>query len=118
MDKLVANFILTKVLLALLLALALPIWLPTVWLAESIETHGNHSVLAWGIRLSLLVLFLGLYWLAKRMSYHMTIEGETFVQGVKSGFRDAKLHLAFLPVVGHWFSERKDDDDVINKAPE
>jgi hypothetical protein len=42
------------------------------------------------------------------MSYHMTIEGFTFWKGVRAGFQDAQLHLAFLPLVGHWFIERRD----------
>ncbi len=117
MDKPIAHFILTKLLLALWLLITLPMWLPAVWLAESIEASRYTNILAWGIRLALIVFLFGLYWLSKRMSHHMTIEGLSFGKGVSAGFQDARLHLAFLPLVGHWFagrqSKRGDDDDVV-----
>lgn len=116
MDKPIAHFILTKMLWALWLIVTLPIWLPVVWLAESIEARGQQNILAWAIRLALLFLLIGLYWLSKKMSYHMTIEGLTFIKGVRAGFQDARLHLTFLPLVGHWFIERPDereDDDSV-----
>lgn len=115
MDKPIAHFILTKLLLALWLLVSLPLWLPMVWLAESIEASSQTNVLAWGIRIALTLFLFGLYWLSKRMSHHMTIEGLSFGKGVRAGYQDARLHLAFLPLVGHWFidnqSKREDDDD-------
>ena len=117
MDKAIAHFILTKLLLALWVIVTSPFWFPAAWLAQFIEIHKQENVLAWGIRLALLVFLVGLYWLSKKMSYHMTIEGLTFGKGVRAGFQDARFHLSFLPLVGHWFAERggkgKNDDNVV-----
>ena len=65
-------------------------------------------MLGWVICLVLLVLFFGLFWVAIRMSHHMTIAGKTFRCGAREGLQDARLHLAFLALVGHWFVPEKD----------
>jgi len=114
MDKLIAHFILTKLLLILWLLVTLPIWLLAIWLTKTAAAHGQQNILTWGIRLASILLFLGLYWLSKRMSSHMTFGGLRFAKGVEAGFQDARLHLAFLPIVGRWFMESSDepeDDD-------
>jgi len=118
MDKLMAHFILSKILLLLCLIVTAPVWYPAARLASALEGGLQQDILAWTIRLSLLLFFFGLYWLSKRMSLHMTIEGKTFGRGVREGLQDARLHLAFLPLVGHWFIPdedkrdfEKDDDD-------
>jgi len=108
MDKSLAHFLLTKILLAAWLIIAMPVWYPAARLASALEVGASQSILAWGIRLSLLCMLFGLYWLAKRMSYHMTIEGKSFGCGIKEGLLDARLHLAFLPVIGRWFTPKKD----------
>ena len=114
MDKLLAHFILSKLLFVACLVLAAPIWY-LGYLA--LEAGHQQKLLAWSIFLSLLLIFFGLYWLAKRMSYHMTIEQKPFARGVKEGLLDARLHLAFLPLVGQWFMPEEDkrnfeeDDD-------
>jgi hypothetical protein len=108
MDKLLAHFILSKILLVLCLIIAAPVWYPAARLASALEAGPQQNILAWGIRLLLLVMLFGLYWLAKRMSYHMTIEGKAFRRGVKEGLLDARLHLAFLPLIGHWFAAEED----------
>jgi hypothetical protein len=117
MDKLLAHFIMGKVLFALCLGLAAPVWYPAVRLASALEAGPQQNLLAWGLRLALVLMFFGLYWLAKNMSYHMTIEGKSFGRGIKEGLLDARLHLAFLPLVGHWFTPEEekrnfqDDED-------
>jgi len=105
LDKLLAHFILSKVLLGACLVLAAPVWYPAAHLASALETGPQQNLLAWAIRLSLLLMLIGLYWLAKRMSYYMTIEQKPFGRGVKEGLLDARLHLAFLPLVGQWFGD-------------
>ena len=118
MDKLVAHYILTKLLFVLLVVVTLPFSFPAFWLAKSITTRSEQNPLGWGIGLILLALIVGLYWLAKKMSYHMTIEGKPFWEGAKAGLLDARLHLAFLPLVGHWFMVSPDkqdqDDDTVD----
>ena len=118
MDKLLAHFILSKLLFLLCIIIAAPVWYPAVLLGKALQAGEKQNVLGWAVGLALLCLFFGLYWLASRMSYHMTIEEKTFRCGVKGGLQDARLHLAFLPLVGHWFVPEKhlrdfdqDDDD-------
>jgi hypothetical protein len=113
MDKPIAHFFLTKLLLLLLLLVTLPAWLPAVLLADSFENHGKYTILVWGIRLTLLLFLIGMYWLSKRMSHYMTLEGLTFRKGVRAGFQDARLYLSFVPLVGCWFDDNRDphDDD-------
>src|SRR6266567_1930716 len=108
MDKLLAHFILSKVLLAACLILAAPVWYPAARLASALEAGPQQNLLAWAIRLSLLLMLFCLYWLAKRMSYHMTIEQKPFRRGVKEVLLDARLQLAFLPLVGQWFTPEED----------
>jgi hypothetical protein len=115
MDKLIAHSILTKLLLILWTLVTSPLWFPLVWLAKKFNEHDEHEVLAGTICVILLAFFAGLYWLSKKMSYHMTIEGEPFGKSVKAGLLDARLHLAFLPLVGHWFMakpDKRDNDDA------
>jgi hypothetical protein len=108
MDKPIAHFIITKVLLILCAAVTAPFWYPAAWLASDLEARTQQNVLGWAIRVCLVVWFFCMYWFSKRMSHHMTIEGKTFVRGVKDGLLDARLHLAFLPLVGDWFMPEED----------
>jgi hypothetical protein len=115
MDRLIAHFLLTKLLLVLWAVVTLPVWLPLVWLARWLEARGDQQLLAWGIRIILFMALLALWWISKQMSYYMTVEKRTFRYGVKAGILDAKLRLAFVPLVGHWFDSKaehfnKDDD--------
>jgi hypothetical protein len=111
MDKVIAHFILSKILLLLCVGVAAPVWYPATRIMSTLEDSGQQQLLVWTIRVSLLLLLIGLYWLSKRMSYHMTIEGKSFGCGVMEGFREARLHLAFLPLVGHWFMPDEDNRD-------
>jgi hypothetical protein len=59
MDKAIAHFITTKLLLALWLFVTLPVWLPITWLVKSIATSGDVGVLlAWVIRVTLADMLL------------------------------------------------------------
>lgn len=104
---------LTLLLWSLWLGVTSPCWVPLSWLAEFLESHGQH-IIPGGIRLVLFLYIVGLFWLSNRMSYYMTVEELSFGKGVKSGLKDAQLYLAFLPLIGHWFikpSNDKTEDD-------
>ena len=107
MDKLIAHFFLTKL---LWLPVALPICFSGRWLLHYLEKHNEPSALLWCLRLIGIAVIAGLYWLSKRMSYRMTIEGQKFACGVRAGLLDLRFHLAFLPLVGHWFAPRPEDE--------
>ena len=114
MDKALLHFILSKVLFCLMGVLTLPVWYPAIQLAQHLEGRPQQSVVAWLIRIGALAFLVGAYWLARRMSYYIAIEQDSIHSGVKSGLRDARLHLAFLPLIGRWFMRDKhnrDDDD-------
>jgi hypothetical protein len=108
MNKLLAHFMLSKILFLLCLIIAAPLWYPATRLASALEAGPQQNIIAWAIRMLLLLLVFGLYWLSKRMSHHMTIHEMTFGRGVMEGFHDVRLHLTFLPLVGHLFVNQED----------
>ncbi len=114
MDKAILHFILSKVLFCLCAVLTVPLWYPAIRLAEHLEGRPRQSLVAWAIRIGTLALMVGLYWFARRMSYHIAIEQRSFFSGARAGLRDARLHLTFLPLVGRLFmrdNDEQDDDD-------
>ena len=106
MDKLIARFLLTKLLLALWLVVTFPVWFSGRLLLRYLESHNEPNELVWALRFTGVSLFVGFYWLSKKMAHHMTVEGQGFSNGVKSGFYDLRLHLAFLPLAGCWFTPK------------
>jgi len=109
------HFFFTNLLWLLWLVLTSLLWVPIYLLANYLDRHAQHDILAWTIRVGFLAFFAGLYWLSRKISYHTMIEGLPLQKGFDLGLQDARLHLAFLPWIGHWFilspdPEEKDED--------
>jgi hypothetical protein len=113
----IPHHFLHKLLWLVLMLVAMPLMYGPLKLADFVEDDGRHTVLAWMIRLPLIVLFLSTYWLSGRITDNITINKMGFWSSVKAGFQDVRFGLGCLPLVGGWFFKSKDkqedrDDEV------
>lgn len=76
------------------------------------------SVLIWIIGPLAVACFVGSWWLGTTTAHYMVDEGRVFLDSVKRTLYDLRLRLAFIPIVGSWFtpdrdmSDYRDDDDA------
>ena len=50
-------------------------------------------------------------WLAHRLSHHLSFENRNLYNAFVFTFWDARMHLAFLPVIGKWFAPPNSEKD-------
>ena len=115
MLRLIAQKFLSKFLVIFWLIVTSPPLLLLAWLFES---HPDlRSELSWlGLLLALAWIF-GSWWLGQTTAYHMFDENRMFLAAVRHTLYDLRLRLAFVPLVGWWFTPdedktKHDDDDV------
>ena len=113
MDKFVAHFLLTKI---FWVGMVLPVVLVGHWMLRWLEQSNEPSVLVWGLRVLGFLWVCAAYWVARRMSWYMTIEGQKFTTGVKSGIAEVRFHLSFLPLVGSKFEAKPQDQQEENEV--
>ena len=61
-----------------------------------------------------LLLIFAAGWLAHRTAHHLTFENRNLYNALRFTVWDARMHLAFLPVIGKWLAppnSEKDRDD-------
>jgi len=67
-----------------------------------------------GVKWTLVVVgvsgFVGLHWLTGNTATLMTFEGHSMGTALRRAWGDARLVLAFLPLVGQWFDSRPETD--------
>ena len=101
----------------LFVVISSPLALLLGWLVAYLETQDQLQPIIWCIAVSAVVYFIGLGWLANQIAQHMAFENRRFGSAVKCSLYDIKLRLAFLPLVGQWFTPKKrrrgfDPDDA------
>jgi len=90
-----------------------PLW-------EFCEERWHIPALTWTIAAFALAYLLAAGWFAKRTAHHYAFEKRNLYSSKVFACYDARLRLAFLPVVGHWFmpkdDKQEDDDDEADNA--
>ena len=56
------------------------------------------------------------HWFARRVTHHFCIENRFFCDAIRNALWDARLRLAFLPCIGHWFVEKHEEGDEDGEA--
>lgn len=86
---------------------------PFFWLAIAITgaLEGTEVLAIWRFFLviSLLGWLLAVGWLSNRAASRKVFHGDDFGQALQSAFGEARLYLAFLPVVGRVFAYKRKD---------
>ncbi len=98
--------ILGHVLFLFWLAVTSPPLLFLMWLRHFHEEYSN--LVSWlGVPL-VLAWLLGSVWLAMTTIHHMFDEKHLFLSAVKYTLSDLRCKLAFVPIVGHFFTPDED----------
>ena len=74
---------------------------------EYLEAQGKVAGLGWLIQVIAVPYLLAAFWLAHRTAGYIAIEDRSLLSALKLTARDLRVCLAFLPLVGYWFSPRK-----------
>jgi hypothetical protein len=91
-----------------------PVALLLIWLMNYFDPRGELKLFDWiGVPITIASIF-GLLWFANRTGQHMVFDERKFGAAVKWSFCDFQLRLAFLPLVGHWFVPRSDEQNRDN----
>ena len=110
-----AQSILSQLLLFFWLTITSTPFLLLTWLLES---HPRIESTVSGLCAPfVLVWFFGSLWLWMTTHYHMFVEVHLFLGAVKSTLHDLRFKLAFVPLVGRWFTldedkNKKEEFDV------
>jgi hypothetical protein len=75
------------------------------------EESWHLAGLTWAICIFGLVYVIAAGWFANRTAHHYIFEVHSLYSSMKFAFYDARLRLAFLPGIGHWFMPADDKDD-------
>jgi len=115
MLRLIAQKFLSKFLFLFWLAVMSPPLFLLVWLRHS-HPHLESAVSWLGVPYALVWIF-GSIWLAMTTAHHMFEENQMFLAAVKHTLYDLRFRLAFVPLIGWWFTPdedktKHDDDDV------
>lgn len=106
----------------LLIKLLFVAWLcvtesPLLLLLWLVRDHGQlASALRWITAPLGFVFFIGSWWLGLTTAHYMVDENQMFLDSVRRTLSDLRLRLAFIPIVGWWFtpdenmSDLRDDD--------
>src|SRR5206468_796907 len=78
---------------------------------EFCEQHDSLRILKFPVGVLILLWFLATGWLVQQTANHMMFENKKLGQAMKMSFRDARFHLAFLPVIGSWFVSGREKHD-------
>jgi hypothetical protein len=71
--------------------------------------------LTWAVCILALVYIVAAAWFANRTALHYVFEERNLRSSIRFAFDDARLRLASLPRIGHWFMP-KDQEDVDDEA--
>ena len=92
--------------------------LPALW--QYCEERWHLAALTWAIRLLAIIYIVVAAWFANRTAHHYALEHRNLYSSMRFAFYDARLRLAFLPGIGHWFMPKddkpEDDDDGADNA--
>ena len=87
---------------------ATPVFLGGVWLIKQMDDTPYLTVFVWVLRLILLLLFVGIYYVSTNMARHIFEEDRLFFEAFKISWIELWFSLAWLPVVGHFFERERD----------
>jgi hypothetical protein len=93
-----------------------PIVIVCVLLIQYLDSHEKVKLLKWAVAPVMLAWVFGLPWLTSKAAGHMAFGNQRFGVAIKLAFLDLRFHLAFLPVIGHWFASESEKDDEEHDA--
>ena len=98
--------IISKLLIVVCLVVTSPPILLISWFMDSYPEL--RSIFNW-IALPLgLVWLVGSWWFGGTTAHHMLDEKKTIAEAIKDTLFDMRLNLAFLPLIGSWFTPEED----------
>jgi hypothetical protein len=114
MSRLLAKWFLARVLFVVWLFVTASPLLLLLWLVGDREEL--RSKLMWFTAPLTLVCFVASWWLGATTAHHLVDENRMFLDSVRWSLYDLRLRLAFVPVIGWWFTldedlTHHDDDD-------
>ena len=106
MSRVIGRLFLTKLLIVgWMVVVACPLWLARWWLQGHEKVN---STVGWVMVPMGLVCLLASLWLGKTTAHYMVDENQMFLDAIKRTLWDARLRMAFVPVVGWWFIPGED----------
>lgn len=91
--------------------ISLPLFVGLGLILYCSEELGRFRFLAYIAAVGIFVWVGGIGWMSNRVAGRMAFENERFGRALRLAWFDAKLHLAFLPLVGRLFGRKRDEDD-------
>jgi len=88
-----------------------PVPLALTLLAAYFARHDSLESYRWILAFPFLLWLYGVGWMVDRTASKMILQGTSLVSSTKASLNEAKLFLAFLPLIGGWFVSRKEGDD-------
>ncbi len=86
---------------------------PLVMFMQYCEEHDGVTHFVWIVALIGCLYLAVAFYLAHKTAQHMAFEEQAFWMALRAAFYDLWFRLAFLPLIGHWFTSdgKKDNDD-------
>src|SRR5205823_9742597 len=107
MVRFITKYFLSKFLFAAWFAATL---LPLLLLSWFIRQHEDlRSTLSWVIGCWGLLSLFGSLWLGQTTAHYMVEENQLLLTAVKRTLYDVRLRLAFVPIIGCWFTPDEDN---------
>jgi hypothetical protein len=75
------------------------------------EERWHLAGLTWAVCIFAFVYIPVAAWFANRTAHYYIFEERDFHSSIRFAFYDARLRLAFLPGIGHWFRPKDQEDD-------
>lgn len=116
MSRLLAKYLLAKMLFAAWLFISVS---PALFLLWLLDGHDDaRSALTWITAPWGAVCLVGSWWLGQTTAHYIIDENRKFFDAVRRSLYDLRLRLAFVPIVRHFFAPDEDmthwdDDDKV-----
>jgi hypothetical protein len=89
----------------------LPISGPLVMAIQYSKEHWHLGPLEFALGAATLLWLLISRWLAHEVAYNYAFENHTLLNAIRFAYYEARLRLAFLPIVGHWLAPARDREE-------